>query len=50
MLTRKKHFCKTANKRELVTDLITKAKQIEILIQSLPVPESEDDQVCDFSL
>ena len=28
-----------------MTDLVTKAKQIEVLIQSLPVPESEEDQV-----
>ena len=34
-----------ANKKELVTDLITKAKQIEFLIESLPVPETEEEQV-----
>ncbi|KLO17573.1 hypothetical protein SCHPADRAFT_793933, partial [Schizopora paradoxa] len=33
-----------ANKKELVTDLVTKAKQIEVLIHSLPVPESEEEQ------
>ncbi|KAI5992454.1 hypothetical protein EDD15DRAFT_2168043 [Pisolithus albus] len=33
-----------ANKRELVDDLIMKAKQIEVLIQSLPVPEPEEQQ------
>jgi len=33
-----------ANKRELVADLITKAKQVEYLIQSLPVPEPEEQQ------
>lgn len=33
-----------ANKRELVDDLIVKAKQIEVLIQSLPVPEPEETQ------
>lgn len=40
-----------ANKKELVADLITKAKQIEFLIQSLPVPEAEEEQVyhtCDL--
>jgi len=34
-----------ANQKELVTDLITKAKQIEYLINSLPEPEPEEDQV-----
>lgn len=33
-----------ANKNELVQDLIVKAKQIEYLIQSLPVPEPEQQQ------
>lgn len=33
-----------ANKRELVNDLITKAKQIEYLIKSLPPPEPESGQ------
>ncbi|KAG8742126.1 hypothetical protein FRC10_001996 [Ceratobasidium sp. 414] len=33
-----------ANKRELVNDLITKAKQIEYLIKSLPPPEHEAEQ------
>ncbi|KAF9491617.1 hypothetical protein BDN71DRAFT_1474802 [Pleurotus eryngii] len=33
-----------ANKKELVTDLIVKAKQIEYLINSLPEPESEEEQ------
>ncbi|KAF9242331.1 hypothetical protein BU15DRAFT_86906 [Melanogaster broomeanus] len=33
-----------ANKKELVDDLIVKAKQIEVLIQSLPVPEPEEQQ------
>ncbi|QRV76820.1 subunit 21 of mediator complex protein [Ceratobasidium sp. AG-Ba] len=33
-----------ANKRELVNDLITKAKQIEFLIKSLPPPEPEAEQ------
>ncbi|KAA1475393.1 hypothetical protein DENSPDRAFT_932322 [Dentipellis sp. KUC8613] len=33
-----------ANKRELVTDLMTKAKQVELLIQNLPAPEPEEDQ------
>ncbi|OJA21087.1 hypothetical protein AZE42_07723, partial [Rhizopogon vesiculosus] len=33
-----------ANKKELVQDLIVKAKQIEYLIQSLPVPEPEEEQ------
>ncbi|KAK0444598.1 uncharacterized protein EV420DRAFT_993226 [Desarmillaria tabescens] len=32
------------NKRELVTDLLTKAKQVEYLIQSLPQPEEEENQ------
>jgi len=30
--------------RELVTDLIRKGKQIEVLIGSLPVPEPEEEQ------
>ena len=34
-----------ANQKELVTDLIVKAKQVEYLIQSLPEPEPEEDQV-----
>ncbi|EMD41478.1 hypothetical protein CERSUDRAFT_128281 [Gelatoporia subvermispora B] len=34
-----------ANKKELVTDLIVKAKQVEYLIQSLPEPEPEEEQV-----
>jgi len=33
-----------ANKRELVADLVRKAKQVEYLIQSLPEPEKEEDQ------
>lgn len=37
--------CDAANKKELVTDLVTKAKQIEVLIHALPVPESEEEQV-----
>jgi mediator of RNA polymerase II transcription subunit 21 len=36
-----------ANKKELVTDLLVKAKQIEYLIQSLPEPEAEEVQVGD---
>jgi mediator of RNA polymerase II transcription subunit 21 len=32
------------NQRELVEDLIMKAKQVEYLIDSLPVPEPEDQQ------
>ena len=38
------HPC-IANQKELVTDLITKAKQIEYLINSLPEPEPEEEQV-----
>ncbi|TFK68521.1 hypothetical protein BDN72DRAFT_841732 [Pluteus cervinus] len=34
-----------ANKKELVTDLITKAKQVDYLIENLPQPEPEEDQV-----
>ncbi|KAI0358860.1 hypothetical protein OH77DRAFT_1448025 [Trametes cingulata] len=34
-----------ANKKELVTDLIVKAKQVEYLIQSLPEPDPEEKQV-----
>jgi len=34
-----------ANKRELVADLIVKAKQIDYLIDSLPEPEPEEAQV-----
>ena len=33
-----------ANKKELVTDLMVKAKQVEYLIQSLPEPEAEENQ------
>ncbi|KDQ51316.1 hypothetical protein JAAARDRAFT_140394 [Jaapia argillacea MUCL 33604] len=33
-----------ANKKELVTDLVVKAKQIEYLIQSLPEVEMEEEQ------
>jgi len=33
-----------ANQKELVDDLIVKAKQVEVLIQSLPVPEPEEQQ------
>jgi len=33
------------NQKELVTDLVTKAKQIEYLINSLPQPEPEENQV-----
>ncbi|EKM60654.1 uncharacterized protein PHACADRAFT_246695 [Phanerochaete carnosa HHB-10118-sp] len=32
------------NKKELVTDLLVKAKQVEYLINSLPEPESEEAQ------
>ena len=35
-----------ANKKELVMDLIVKAKQVEYLINSLPAPEPEEEQVC----
>jgi mediator of RNA polymerase II transcription subunit 21 len=34
-----------ANKKELATDLIVKAKQVEYLIQSLPEPEPQEQQV-----
>ena len=37
------HFL--ANQKEMVTDLIVKAKQIEYLINSLPEPEPEEEQV-----
>lgn len=37
-----------ANKKELATDLIVKAKQVEYLIQSLPEPEAEEVQVRDL--
>lgn len=33
-------------KKELVVDLVRKAKQIEIIIDSLPIPEPEEAQVC----
>jgi hypothetical protein len=39
------HGTRTANKKELVDDLMVKAKQIEYLIQSLPIPEPEEVQV-----
>ncbi|KAI0641072.1 hypothetical protein C8Q79DRAFT_1014498 [Trametes meyenii] len=34
-----------ANKKELVTDLMVKAKQVEYLIQSLPEPDPEEKQI-----
>ncbi|KAI0638898.1 hypothetical protein C8Q77DRAFT_1078200 [Trametes polyzona] len=34
-----------AHKKELVTDLIVKAKQVEYLIQSMPEPDPEEEQV-----
>jgi len=34
-----------ANKQELVDDLIKKAKQIEVLIKSLPVFDPEEEQI-----
>ena len=38
-----------ANKKELVRDLIVKAKQVEYLINSLPEPEPVEEQVsCDI--
>ncbi|KAG1908817.1 uncharacterized protein F5891DRAFT_937985 [Suillus fuscotomentosus] len=37
-------YSKVSNMNELVQDLIVKAKQIEYLIQSLPVPEPEQQQ------
>jgi len=33
-----------ANKKELITDLMVKAKQVEYLINSLPEPEPEEEQ------
>jgi mediator of RNA polymerase II transcription subunit 21 len=39
-------FSLAANKKELVADLIFKAKEVEYLIKSMPPPESEEDQVC----
>lgn len=35
----------SANQKELVADLIVKAKQVEYLINSLPEPEPEEEQV-----
>ena len=35
-----------ANQKELVADLVVKAKQEEYLVNSLPVPEPEEAQVC----
>jgi len=32
------------NKKELVMDLVVKAKQVEYLIKSLPEPEAEEEQ------
>jgi len=34
-----------ANKRELIDDLVRKVKQVEYLIQAMPVPEPEEEQV-----
>jgi hypothetical protein len=39
------NLCLSENKRELVVDLVRKAKQIELLIESLPPPEPEESQV-----
>ncbi|KIM32599.1 hypothetical protein M408DRAFT_326382 [Serendipita vermifera MAFF 305830] len=36
------------NKRELVADLVRKAKQIELIIESLPAPEPEQAQAARF--
>lgn len=41
----KRYFLLAANQKELVTDLIVKAKQVELLIQSLPEPDPEEQQV-----
>lgn len=52
-------FCETArlsywylttkeSKRELIADIILKAKQIEVLIESLPTPEPEEAQAQRF--
>ena len=38
-------YPRIANKKELVDDLMMKSKQIEYLIQSLPIPEPEEVQV-----
>jgi mediator of RNA polymerase II transcription subunit 21 len=38
------------NKKELVQDLMVKAKQVEYLINALPVPEPEETQVHSISL
>jgi mediator of RNA polymerase II transcription subunit 21 len=38
------HLVSAANKKELVADLIVKAKQVEYLIKSLPEPEPEEEQ------
>lgn len=45
LLTTSFLHARTANKKELVDDLMVKAKQIEYLIQSLPTPEPEEVQV-----
>ncbi|KAL5534760.1 hypothetical protein ACEPAG_1224 [Sanghuangporus baumii] len=37
-----------SNKAELAADLVSKAKQVEVLIKSLPVPESEESQALRF--
>jgi len=39
------YSCLLENKRELVVDLVRKAKQIETIIESLPPPEPEEAQV-----
>lgn len=43
---RAKRETRAANKKELVNDLIVKAKQVEYLINSLPEPEPEEVQAC----
>ena len=44
-MLRPDHWWGKANKKELVSDLMAKAKQIEYLIQNLPIPEPEEAQV-----
>ena len=41
-------FLRVENKKELVVDLVRKAKQIELLINSLPVLEPEETQAARF--
>lgn len=43
-------FVPAANRKELVTDFLRKAKQLEYLIDSLPSPPSQDELETEYDL